>query len=142
MSGGQTTSQSGSEVLHKLKEKAFNTDMIQLLENDTSAAYGIKDLLKQIDVVHASPEVADLVIDLGLLIDCVVANLTPIREASNKIQTKSETQIAEWEAPLNPLRKVRSWRRLLRKTRRLKPVTKRLKLGNNKSRVANQDRQG
>lgn len=80
MSRGQTTSQSGREVLQKLKEKAFETDMIQLLENDTSSSYGIKDLLKQIDVVHASLEVTDLVMDLGMLIDCVVADLTRIRE--------------------------------------------------------------
>lgn len=46
MSGGITTSQSGSEVLQKLKEKAFDIDLIQLLENDTSASYGVKDLLK------------------------------------------------------------------------------------------------
>lgn len=36
--------------------------------------------------------------DLGLLINCVVADLTRIREASNKIQSKSQTQTAEWEA--------------------------------------------
>lgn len=33
-----------------------------------------------------------------MLIDCVVADLTRIREASNKIQSKSETQTEEWEA--------------------------------------------
>lgn len=98
VSGGPTTSQSGSEVLHKLKEKAFDIELIQLLENDTSASYEIKDLLKQIDVVHASSDVANLVMDLGMLIDCVVVNLSRIKEASNKIQSKSETQAIEWEA--------------------------------------------
>lgn len=105
VSGGQTTSQSGSQVLQKLKENSFNTDLIQLLENDTSASYGIKDLLKKIYVVQASLEVADLVMDLGLLIDCVVADLTRIREASSKIQSKSETQTAEWEATTESIAK-------------------------------------
>lgn len=75
VSRGPTTSQSGSEVLQKHKEKAFDIDLIQLLENDTSDFFGIKDLLKQINVVHASSDIVDLVMDLGLLIDCVVADL-------------------------------------------------------------------
>lgn len=58
----------------------------------------MKDLLKNIDVVNASSKVVDLVMDLGLLIDCVVADLGRIRETCNKIQTKSDTQTAEWEA--------------------------------------------
>lgn len=98
VSGGQTTSQYDSEVLQKLKEKAFDIDLIQFLENDIVASYGIKELLKQIDVVHASPEVACLVMDLRMLIDCIITDLTRIREASNKIQSKLETQTDEWEA--------------------------------------------
>lgn len=97
MSGGPTTSQSKSEVLQKLMEKAFEVDLIQILENDTFTSFGIKYLLKQIDLVHASSEIADLVMDLGLLIDYVVADLGRIREASNKIQSKSETQTAKWK---------------------------------------------
>lgn len=91
VSGGQATSNSGDEVLQKLKEKAFDTDLIQFLESDTSASYGIKDLLKQVDVAHGSLEVTDLAMDLGLLIDYIVAYLNLIREASNKIQNKSGT---------------------------------------------------
>lgn len=40
-----------------------------------------------------------------MLIDCVVTGLSRIREASNKIQSKSETQIAEWEATSEPVTK-------------------------------------
>lgn len=105
VSGGQTVSKSGGKVLQKLKQKAFDTDIIQLLESDTSAPYGIKDLLKQIDIMHASPEVTDLIMDLGLLIDCVVVDLNRIREALNKIQNKSDTQTAEWEAATKSIAK-------------------------------------
>ena len=98
MSGSQSTSKSDDELLLKIKEKTFDIDLFQLLENDTTACFGIKDLLKKVDVLTASPEVADVIMDLGLLIDQVIAEPNCIREALNKIHNKSETQSAEWEA--------------------------------------------
>lgn len=93
-SGGQSSSKSGDKLLLRIKEKAFDIDLYQLLENDSTACFGIRDLLKQVDVVTASTEVADVIMDMGLLIDHVVAELNCIREASNKIHNKLETQAA------------------------------------------------
>lgn len=106
VSGTQSTSKSGDELLLKIKEKAFDIDLFQLLEKDTTICFGIKDLLKQVDVLNASPEVADVIMDLGLLIDQVVMELNCIREASNKIQNKSETQAAKWDAATESTAKV------------------------------------
>ncbi|XP_050896158.1 uncharacterized protein LOC127102877 [Lathyrus oleraceus] len=85
VSGGQSTSKYGHELLLKIKEKSFHIDLLQVLENDTSACFGIKDLFKQVNVLNASIEVADVIMDLGFLINQVVAELNRIREASNKI---------------------------------------------------------
>lgn len=62
--------------------------------------------MKQVDVLNASPEVANVIMDLELLIDQVVAKLNRIREASNKNQNKSETQSAEWDADTESITKV------------------------------------
>lgn len=106
MSGGQSTSKFGDELLLKIKEKAFNIDMFQLLEKDSSACFRIKDLLKQIGILNASLKAVDVIKDLGLLIDQVVVELNHIREVSNKIQNKSETQAAEWDAATKSTAKV------------------------------------
>ncbi|XP_050876613.1 uncharacterized protein LOC127080326 [Lathyrus oleraceus] len=106
VSGGQSTIKSGDELLLKIKENSFDVDLLQLLENDTTTCFGIKDLLKQADILNASLEVADIIMDLGLMIDQVVAELNRIREASNKIHDKLETQAAEWDATAESIAKV------------------------------------
>lgn len=60
---GQSTSKSGDELLLKTKENAFDIDMFQLLEKDNYACFGIKDLLKQVDGLSATLEVAGVIID-------------------------------------------------------------------------------
>ena len=65
--------------------------MIEALENDTTACYGIKNLLKQDDILCSPPEVVDVVIELGSLIDQVTADLNRKRETKNRIQNKQET---------------------------------------------------
>lgn len=79
MSGGQSTSKSGDKLLLKIKEKAFDVDLFHLLENETTTFFGIKDLLKQVDILNASPEVADVIMDPRFLIDQVVTELNRIR---------------------------------------------------------------
>lgn len=39
------------------------------------------------------------------MIDCVIVDLGQIREASNKIQSKSETQTVKWEAAAESISK-------------------------------------
>lgn len=78
-------------MLLKIEENAFDVDLFQLLEKDTTTCFGINDLLKQVDVLNASLEVADVIMDLGLLIDQGIVELNRIREASNKILNKSKT---------------------------------------------------
>ncbi|XP_050909675.1 uncharacterized protein LOC127123507 [Lathyrus oleraceus] len=61
VSGGQSISKSGDELLLKIKEKSFNIDLLQLLENEDTFCFGIKYLLKQVDVLNASPKVVDVI---------------------------------------------------------------------------------
>lgn len=105
-SDGQSTNKSDDELLLKIKENAFDVDLFQLLESDTITCFGIKYLLKQVDVLNTSPEVADVIMDLGLPIDQVISELNRIREASNKIHNKSETQAYEWDATTESTAKV------------------------------------
>lgn len=56
--------------------------------------------------MNASPEVTNVIMDLRLLIDQVVVELNRIREASNKIQNKLDTQAVEWDAATKSTAKV------------------------------------
>lgn len=46
--------------------------MIEALENDTTSFNGIKNLLKQVDILSSPPEVAEVVVDLRMILACVV----------------------------------------------------------------------
>lgn len=50
MRGGQPSSDPIDEFLKKIKEKEFDVDLLQVLEQNPSACFGIKDLLKQINI--------------------------------------------------------------------------------------------
>ena len=81
-------SESTDDLLKKIKEKAFDVDLLQVSKNDSSACFGIKDLLKWVNILTTSPEVIDVIVEIGLLIDQIIADLHRIKDASTKIQKK------------------------------------------------------
>lgn len=105
-SGGHSHVETTDKLLQNIKEKYFDVDMIEALENDTSACYGIKNLLKQVDILRSPPEFAEVIIELGILIDQVTIDFNHKWETTNKIQNKQETQEAEWDAVAESTKKV------------------------------------
>lgn len=63
-----------------------------MLESNASASHGIKDLLKQVDILNISQEVADVIVKLGILVDQVCADILHKQAVSNEIEKKQETQ--------------------------------------------------
>lgn len=106
VSGSQSTNKPTDELLKKIKEKAFDVNLLQVLQNNPTACFGIKDLLKQVDILTTPPEIVDIVMELGLLIDKVSANLNRKSEVLNKIKNKTNSQTAEWVSVTKPTNKV------------------------------------
>lgn len=44
--GGCPTIEPIDQLFHKIREKVFDIDLIQLVENNTSSCHGIKELLR------------------------------------------------------------------------------------------------
>ena len=88
MSGGCSVSESADDLLKKIKEKAFNVDLLQVLENDSSFCFGIKDLLKWVNILTTFLEVTYVIMELGLLIDQITTDLYRIKDALTRIQNK------------------------------------------------------
>lgn len=97
VSGGRSKSKSSENLLKKIKEKVFDVDLLKVMENDPSAFFGIKDLLKSVDILNTSSEVVDIIMDLGLLINQITADLHHVKDASTKIRSKIEAHMIEWE---------------------------------------------
>lgn len=80
--------------------------MIQVLEGNPNSSYGIKNLLKKVDILSISSGAAYFVVELGFLPDQVSADLLRKQEASTKIERKKETQATKWDAAIESTTKV------------------------------------
>lgn len=95
--GDQPVSDPTDELLKRLSKKEFDVDLLQVLEQNPSVSFGIKDLLKQINILTTPLEIADVILELGLLIDEITPDFNRMWEALIKIHNKMETQLAEWD---------------------------------------------
>lgn len=73
-SGGHSHVETTDKLLQKMKENFFDVVMIEALEKDTATYHGIKNLLKQVNILSSPPEVAEVVVELGILIDQVIVD--------------------------------------------------------------------
>lgn len=65
----QYSSTPADEVLSKIKEKVFKGDLFLLLLADLSVPLTLKALLNQVNLLETSPEVANIILELGIMID-------------------------------------------------------------------------
>lgn len=56
------------EALSKIKEKIFKGDLFLLLMADPSPPVSLKTLLKQVNLLESSPEVTNVILELGIMI--------------------------------------------------------------------------
>ncbi|XP_050915540.1 uncharacterized protein LOC127130603 [Lathyrus oleraceus] len=97
-SGATSEAPSLDNILTKIKTKFLDADLFKVLEENALAHIELKKVLKQINVLETSAEVGNFVMELMTLIDLATADLHRQRDLSQQISTKSETQIAEWDA--------------------------------------------
>lgn len=71
-SNDQPSSMPTNEVLSKIKEKVFKGDLFLLLLADPSAPLTLKALLNQVNLLEASPKVANVILEIGTMVDQVV----------------------------------------------------------------------
>lgn len=62
--------------------------MFKTLSQNAISAFKIKDLLKKVYILKASPLVANFVIEIGLLVDQITADLICKQETTNNQEAK------------------------------------------------------
>lgn len=71
---GQPSSTPADEVLSKIKDKVFKGDLFLLILVDPFAPLTLKAHLNQVDLLETSLEVANVILEIGTMIDQVVAD--------------------------------------------------------------------
>jgi chromosome segregation ATPase len=97
-SGATSEAPSLGNILTKIKTKILDVDLFKVLGENALAHIELKKILKQVNVLETSAEVGSFVMELMTLIDLATADLHRQRDLSQQISTKSETQVAEWDA--------------------------------------------
>ena len=64
VSEDQPSSTPAGEVLSKIKDKVFKGDLFLLLLADPSAPFTLKCLFSQVDLLEASSEVANIILEI------------------------------------------------------------------------------
>lgn len=76
------------EVLSKIKDKVFKGDLFLLLLADPSAPLTLKALPSQVNMLEASLEVANVILEIGTMIDQVVADHKLLPQLTGEIEKK------------------------------------------------------
>lgn len=78
----------------------FKIDLFDTLAQDTLVAFRVKDLLKKIDILQASPLVSSFIIEIGLSVNQVTTSLVCKHDITNKLETQNATRLIEFKLDL------------------------------------------
>lgn len=95
-SDGQPSSTHADEVLSKIKGKIFKGDLFLLLLVDPSALLTLRALLNQVNLLEASPEVAN-VMEIDIMIDQAVEDHKLLPQLTGEIEKKVGSKAASWD---------------------------------------------
>lgn len=98
VSEDQPLSTPAGETLSKIKDKVFKGDLFLLLLDDPSSPLTLKALLIQVDLLEASPEVANVILEISTIIDQAVADHKLLPQLIGEIEKKSGSEAATWDA--------------------------------------------
>lgn len=85
------------KALLKIKEKIFKSDIFLLLLDDPYALVSLKTLLNQVNLLEASPEVANVILDLGIMIEQIVVDHKLLPQITKEIENKFGVEVAAWD---------------------------------------------
>lgn len=72
--------------------------MFLLLLDDTSAPLTLKTLFNKANLLEASPEVANVILEIGTMIDQVVEDHKLLSQLTGEIEKKTSSEATVWDA--------------------------------------------
>lgn len=104
-SDDQPSSTPADEGLSKIKEKVFKSDLFLLLLADPSAPLTLKALFNQVNLLEASPEVTNIILELGIMIDQAIEDHKLLPQITKEIEQKAGFGAASWDAAIESTKK-------------------------------------
>lgn len=102
----QPSSKPVDEALLKIKEKIFKGDLFRLLLDDPSGPLSLKTLFNQVNLLEASPEFSNVILELGIMIEQVVVDHKLLPQITKEIKKKVGAEATAWDASIESTNKV------------------------------------
>src|SRR4051812_18689074 len=87
-----------SGLLHQIKEKFFETNLVEILNKDPTKGHSLNQLLKKVDLLMVSKEVSEVIVLLGSLIEQLQSNILRRRNVDEQLTTKVASHSSSWKA--------------------------------------------
>ncbi|XP_058764108.1 uncharacterized protein LOC131637531 [Vicia villosa] len=86
------------DLLHQIKEKFFETNLVEGLSKDPTSCFGLSNLLKKVDLLLVSEEVSQVIVSLSLLIEQLQAEILRKRNIDEQLKAKVTSHSSSWKA--------------------------------------------
>lgn len=96
ISRGKIPPETINRVLYKLKYNLAEANQFEALEKKFIHRYGIKSLLKKLDVPNTPSDVVSFFVVFGPLFDHIFADFQRTHKAQTKVTPKVEARSKEW----------------------------------------------
>lgn len=93
----QASSKPLDEALLNIKENIFKGDLFLLLLANPSAPLSLKTLLNQVNLLEASPKVANVILELGIMIEQIVVDHKLLPQITEEIEKKVGVEPTAWD---------------------------------------------
>ncbi|XP_058739472.1 uncharacterized protein LOC131611475 [Vicia villosa] len=94
-----------SKLLHQIRERFFETNLVEALSSDSTKYYGLNNLLKKVDLLLVLVEVSEVIVLLSSLIEQLQSNLLRKRDIDGQLTAKMTSHSSSWEAANNATKK-------------------------------------
>ncbi|XP_058732817.1 uncharacterized protein LOC131604391 [Vicia villosa] len=88
-------------LLRQIKEKFFETNLVETLSKDPIKSHSLNQLLKKVDLLLVSKEVSEVIILLGSLIEQLQANILRKHNVDEQLTAKMASHNSSWKSAID-----------------------------------------
>ncbi|XP_058744010.1 uncharacterized protein LOC131616644 [Vicia villosa] len=95
-----------TKLLHQIREKFFETNLVEALSKDSTKYYGLNNLMKKVDLLLVPVEISEVIVLLSSLIEQLQSNLLRKRDIDGQLTAKMTSHSSSWEAANDATKRV------------------------------------
>src|SRR4051812_15848365 len=92
-------------LLRQIKERFFGVNLVDVLNRDPVKSHNLKQLLKKVDLLQVSPEVSEMIVLLGSLLEQLQANILRKQNVEKELSETVASHDSSWNSAVEATKK-------------------------------------